>query len=138
MKKSKKTILIVATLLVAGIIMWYVWQKQQPKEKDFVITPRVQELADRVPFETRKKIVGVYDWYMQNSNPYIWKDGKIFNTRKNEFDPYQRPSIELKVLDDVLWDIKTNYGLIDASTEWWLKSTKNFTINELRASLNVK
>lgn len=138
MKKSKKTILIVATILVAGIIMWYVWQKQQTEEKKLTVTPRVKELANRVPFETREKIVGVFDWYMKNNNPYIWKEGKIFNTDKNEFDPYNRPSIELKLLDDVLWDIKTNYGLIDGETEWWIKSTMKFTVDEFKTSLNVK
>ncbi|MDX9697275.1 MAG: hypothetical protein RBT49_15900, partial [Bacteroidales bacterium] len=91
-----------------------------------------------LPFETRKKIVDIYDWYVKNGDTLILRDGKVFNVTKNKPDEYNRTSIERYRLDGVLWDVKTNRMLIDGATEWWLKTTKAFTYAEFKESLNVQ
>lgn len=138
----KKITLIIAIVVIIGIVMWYVWNKSKStvleKDENVELTPRVQELVSRVPFETRKKIVNLYSWYVKNGDTIILKDGKVFNVTKNQPDQWNRTSIERYRLDTVLWDVKKNRGLIDDSLEWWLKSTMKFSLAEYKVSLNVK
>jgi hypothetical protein len=139
---KSKTWIIVGIILIAGVIMYFVYTQSKTtvteKQSQVQVSPRAQELAARLPFETRKKIVDVYDWYVKNGDTLILRDGKVFNVTKNKPDEYNRTSIERYRLDGVLWDIKTNYLLIDAPTEWWLKVTKAFTLAEYKESLNVQ
>lgn len=140
--KIRKTTMIIGVLLIAAVIMYFVYFKGKGKvgidasTNADTMSLRVKKIVDKIPYVTREKIVGLYSWYVANGDTIILKDGKVFNTTKNKFDDYGRTSIERYRLDGVLWDVRANYQLIDASTESWLKANK-FTLSEFQESLSI-
>ncbi|MDX9696467.1 MAG: hypothetical protein RBT49_11815, partial [Bacteroidales bacterium] len=87
-----KTWLILGIILIAGVIMYFVYTQSKAtvteEQYQVQVSPRAQELAARLPFETRKKIVDIYDWYVKNGDTLILRDGKVFNVTKNKPDEY--------------------------------------------------
>ena len=122
--KIGKTGIIVGIVIIAGIIMYYVWNQSKTTNKvaaqGSTLSADMQALIDRVPFETRKKIVDVYNWQVTFGDKLILRDGIVFNTTKNQPDGSSRTSVERYRLDGVLWEMRTNYKLIDEQTEYFL------------------
>ncbi|MDD3687682.1 MAG: hypothetical protein PHE56_13070 [Bacteroidales bacterium] len=137
-----KTWLILGIILIAGVIMYFVYTQSKAtvteKQNQVQVSPRAQELAAKLPYGTRKNIVELYERWRVNGDALELRDGIVFNITKNQPDQYKRTSIERYRMDGVLWSAKTNYNWIDGDMEWWLGHTKAFTLAEFKESLNVQ
>jgi hypothetical protein len=140
--KLKKSYLIIGIVVIAAIIMFYVWKQSKTTTKQTAdqiqVSSRVQELANKVPYSTRKKIVDIYNWQLTSGDKLMLKDGIVYNITKQQPDEYKRTSVEKYRLDGVLWEMRTNYKIIDGDTEWWLGHTKAFTAAEYNESLKIQ
>ncbi len=132
----KKSYLIIGIVVIAAIIMFYVWKQSKTtttQTADQVqLSEKMKALISKVPKEKRQKLYDIYNWQLKFGDKLILKDGIVYNITKQQPDEWKRTSLERYILDGCLWDLKTNYKMIDGDTEWFLKS---YSLAEIEQSL---